>query len=49
MKSIFAIKRDTRSNDWVVYLKRNGKAYFYHEDRAECVEWIERNGEDENN
>lgn len=46
---LYAIKRDPRSNDWMVYLKRTGKAYFYSESKSECREWIERNDGDEQN
>ena len=46
---LYAIKRDPRSMDWMVYLKRTGKPYFYHADKKECKEWIERNDGDEQN
>lgn len=44
---LYGIKRDS-TGEWCVYLKRTGEAYFYSDDRQECVDWIERNDSDEN-
>jgi len=49
MSKTYGIKRDPRSNDWMVYRLRDKMPVFYHEDKAECREYIERTGDDENN
>lgn len=46
---LFGVKRDHKSGDWCVYLKRTGKIYFYDEKKSECFDWIERNDGDEQN
>lgn len=45
--NLYAIKPDT-AGSFKVVLMRTGKVYFYGT-KIECREWIERNGDDENN
>lgn len=46
MTGLYGVKKDPRSNDWCVYLKRTRETYFFGT-KEECQEWVERNDGDE--